>query len=168
VSGRLHHSSRSIAPGASFVTTENGTGVAFECSMQQAVCLIGDDNGAVGSLMRDALRDAGYDVLQAESSTAFASQVHEPAVVSAAAVLLVLGGRWASQCAIPISVAATMRQQLNLSPACVVLIYESGTLGLLERPELHHCRTLAMLETPLEIAVLRNVAHLCHDLVATG
>jgi hypothetical protein len=108
--------------------------------------------------MRDALSDAGYQVLQAESSSALATLVHERGLASAPEMLLVLGAKWASQCAIPISVAATMRQQLNLAPASVVLLYELGTLGLLESPELHHCRTVAMLEKPFEMDVLKEVA----------
>lgn len=126
--------------------------------MPEAVCLIGDDSGPLRSLMRGALVEAGYQVLQAESSAALATQVHEPALVSAPAMLLVLGGKWASQCAVPISVAATLRQQSNLAPTCVVLLYELGTLGLLESPELHHCRTVAMLEKPFELDVLKEVA----------
>jgi hypothetical protein len=126
--------------------------------MPEAVCLVGDESGPLLSQMRDALVDAGYQVLQAESSTALATRVHEPALVSAAAMLLVIGGRWASQCTVPISVAATMRQQSNLAPTCVVLLYERGTLGVLESPELRHCHTLAMLEKPFELEVLSEVA----------
>jgi hypothetical protein len=126
--------------------------------MSEAVCLIGDDSEPLRSLMRAALVDAGYQVLQAESSAALAMQVHEPALVSAAAMLLVLGGKWASQCALPISVAATRRQQSNMAPTCVVLLYELGTLGVLESPELQHCRTVAMLEKPFELDVLKEVA----------
>ena len=141
----------------SLATPTNGTRVAFEASMP-AVCLIGDDSGPLRQLMRDALSDAGYQVVQAESSTALAALVHERSVASAAEMLLVLGARWASQCAIPISVAATLRQQLNLSPVSVVLLYELGTLGILEGPELHHCRTVAMLEKPFEMDVLKEAA----------
>lgn len=126
--------------------------------MSEAVCLLGDDSAPLRGPMRDALIAAGYDVLQADSSTLLAAQVHEPALVSAPAMLLVLGGKWASQCAVPISVAATMRQQLNLAPAGVVLLYELGTLGVVESPDLHHCRTLAMLEKPFEMDVLREIA----------
>lgn len=128
------------------------------CAMSDAVCLIGDDSGPLRSLMRQALIDAGYRVLQAESSNALASQVHDPTLISAGTMLLVLGGRWAAQCAVPISVAATMRHQMTRSPACLVLLYELGTLGLIEKPELHHCRTVAMLEKPFEMAVLRGAA----------
>jgi hypothetical protein len=126
--------------------------------MSQAVCLLGADSEPLRGLMRDALIAAGYDVVQAQSSTLLATQVHEPALISAPAMLLVLGGTWASQCAVPISVAATMRQQMNLAPACVVLLYELGTLGVVESPDLHHCRTVAMLEKPFEIDVLREIA----------
>jgi len=126
--------------------------------MSDAVCLLGDDSEPLRGLMRDALIAGGYDVLQVESSTMFATRAHEPALVWAPAMLLVLGQKWASQCAVPISVSATMRQQLNLAPACVILLYELGTLGVVERPDLHHCRTLAMLEKPFEIDVLREVA----------
>lgn len=126
--------------------------------MSEAVCLLGDDSEPLRGPMRDALIAEGYDVLQADSSTLLAAQVHEPALVSAPAMLLVLGGKWASQCAVPISVAATMRQQLNLAPAGVVLLYELGTLGVVESPDLHHCRTLAMLEKPFEMDVLREIA----------
>src|SRR5215207_7316195 len=45
--------------------------------MPEAVCLIGDESGPLRSLMRDALMEAGYQVLQAESSAALATQVHE-------------------------------------------------------------------------------------------
>lgn len=123
-----------------------------------AVCVIGDDSGPLRHLMQDALSDAGYQVVQAESSTALAALVHERSLTSAAEMLLVLGARWAAQCAIPISVAATLRQQLKLSPACVVLLYELGTLGVLESPELHHCRMVALLEKPFEMDVLKEVA----------
>lgn len=126
--------------------------------MSDAVCLLGDDSGPLRGLMRDALVDAGYEVLQAESSTVLATQVHEPDVVSAPTMLLVLGGKWAAQCAVPISVAATMRHQSNLAPMCVVLLYELGTLGVVERPALHHCRTLAMLEKPFEMDALAEIA----------
>lgn len=126
--------------------------------MSEAICLIGDESGPLCSLMREALATAGFEVMQAESSAAFATRVHEPSLMSAGAMLLVLGGRWATQCAVPISVAATMRQQSNLPPTCVVLLYELGTLGLLESPDLHHCRTVAMLEKPFGMDVLREVA----------
>ena len=104
--------------------------------MSEAVCLIGDDSEPLRSLMRDALVDAGYQVLQAESSAALATRVHEPDLVSAAAMLLVLGGKWASRCAVPISVAATRRQHSNMTPTCVVLLYELGTLGVLDDKDL--------------------------------
>lgn len=126
--------------------------------MSEAVCLLGDDSEPLRGLMREALVAGGYDVVQAESSAGLATQVHEPALVSAPAMLLVLGGKWACQCAVPISVAATTRQQLNLAPTCVVLLYESGTLGVVESPDLHHCRTLAMLEKPFEMRVLSEIA----------
>lgn len=126
--------------------------------MSDAICLIGDDSGPLCRLMREALTNEGFQVLQAESSVAFATQVHEPSLMSAAAVLLVLGGKWATQCAVSISVAATMRQQSNLPPTCVVLLYELGTLGVIESPDLHHCRTIAMLEKPFGMDVLREVA----------
>jgi len=126
--------------------------------MPEAVCLIGDESGSVRSQMRAALVDAGYQVLQAESSTALATQLHEPDLMSAPAMLLVIGGKWASQCAVPISVVATMRQHSNLAPTGVVLLYELGSLGVLESPDLRHCRTLAMLEKPFEMEVLREVA----------
>lgn len=125
--------------------------------MSEAVCLIGDDSGSLRGLMRDTLSRAGFQVIQAESSTAFATQLHEHSLMTAPAMLLVLGGKWASQCAVPISVAATMRQQSNLPPTCVVLLYELGTLGLLEIPDLHHCRTVAMLEKPFGMDVLHEV-----------
>ena len=125
--------------------------------MSETVCLIGDDSGSLRDLMRDTLSQAGFQVIQAESSAAFATRVHEPSLTTAAAMLLVLRGKWASQCAVPISVAATMRQQSNLPPTCVVLLYELGTLGLLESPDLHHCRTIAMLEKPFGMDVLREV-----------
>jgi hypothetical protein len=108
--------------------------------------------------MRAVLVDAGYQVLQAESSTALATQVHDPTLVSASAMLLVIGGMWAARCAVPISVVATTRQHSNLAPTCVVLLYELGSLGVLESPDLRHCRTLAMLEKPFELEVLREVA----------
>jgi hypothetical protein len=126
--------------------------------MSEAACLLGDDSEPLRGLMRDALIAAGYDVVQAQSGTLLATQVHEPALISAPAMLLVLDAKWASQCAVPISVAATMRHQLNLAPACVVLLYELGTLGVVESPDLHHCRTVAMLEKPFEIDVLREIA----------
>jgi len=126
--------------------------------MSEAVCLIGDDSGALRGLMRDTLAGAGFQVMQAESSAAFATQVHEPSLMSAPAMLLVLGGAWATQCAVPIAVVATMRLQSNLPPTCVVLLYELGTLGLVESPDLHHCRTVAMLEKPFGMDVLHEIA----------
>jgi hypothetical protein len=135
-----------------------GTCVAFGGVMAEAVCLVGDVYGPLRRLMRDALVDAGYEVLEADSSTALATQAHEPAVVLAPTLLIVLSGKWATQCAVPLSVAATMRHQLSLAPVCVALLYELGTLGVVESPELHHCRTLAMLEKPFEMDLLREIA----------
>ena len=109
--------------------------VAFACRMADAVCLLGDDSGALLS-----------------------TRVHELAVVSAPTMLLVLGAKWAAQCAVPISVAATMRHQSNLAPVCVALLHEFGTLGVVESPELRHCRRLAMLEKPFEMDVLGEIA----------
>jgi DNA-binding NtrC family response regulator len=126
--------------------------------MPDALCLIADESGPLRNLMRDVLTEAGYEVLQAQSNIELATKVHEPALVSGATMLLVLDAKWASQCAVPISVAATMRQQSSLPPTGVVLVYEFGALGLLESPELHHCRTIAMLEKPFEMDALKEFA----------
>ena len=148
LAGARDSSSESVRPARGLLSTP---------PMSEAVCLIGDDSGSLRGLMRDTLADAGFLVIKAESSAAFATQVHDPKLMSAAAMLLVLGERWASQCAVPISVAATMRQQSNLPPTCVVLLYELGTLGMTESSDLHHCRTVAMLEKPFGMDMLREV-----------
>jgi hypothetical protein len=130
----------------------------FVHDMAHTLCLIADPSPAMSGLMRDVLVDAGYEALIAENALHLADQVHLEKLLSADVMLLVIGAKWASQCAMSISVAATQRHQLGLPPASVVLVYEWGTLGVLDLPQLHHCDTVAVLEKPFEMDALKEVA----------
>lgn len=118
--------------------------------------------------MLDVIKDAGYETLQAESAAEVADHVHLQKLLSAETMLLVLGASWAAQCAMTISVAATQRHHLGLQPTRLILVYEWGTLGMLVRPALHHCDTVAVLEKPFEMEALADVVRIVRSDAVEG
>jgi CheY-like chemotaxis protein len=118
------------------------------------------------ALLSDTLRGVGYDVTEAGSAAEVAERVHQTALVSAPAALLVIGAKLSTQCAVPISVAASQRWHLQLRPLKVAVLFEWGTLGTVERPQLHHCEMVAMLEKPFLMSELEQLAKLALAQVA--
>jgi hypothetical protein len=116
--------------------------------------------------MSDTLRSVGYDVTEAGNAAELAERVHHAALLSAPISLLVIGAKLSTQCAVPISVAASQRWHLQLSPLKVAVLFEWGTLGTVERPQLHHCEMLAMLEKPFHMSELEELAKLALAQVA--
>jgi hypothetical protein len=111
-------------------------------------------------LVSGALEAVGYEVFRAENARELASHVHEQGLLSANVVLLVLDAELAAQCAVPISAATTLRHQLGLPPVRLVLVYEWGELGLIERPDVSYCLPIAVLEKPFEVAELKDIAEM--------
>jgi CheY-like chemotaxis protein len=136
--------------------------------MFDAMCLVADPSPAMRNLMRDVISEAGYETLEAASVEAVAERVHSHELISAGSMLLVLGAKWAEQCAMAISLAATRRYHLGLEHARLVLIYESGTLRVFDRPAPAHCDTVAVLEKPFETDSLGDIVSLTRsDAVGT-
>jgi DNA-binding NtrC family response regulator len=122
------------------------------------MALVADSTKAMRGLLTRTLTGLGYGVLGVSDAAELARQVHAEDVLLCRALLLVLDAQLASQCAVPISVAATRRWQMHRASAKVILIYEWGTLGVVGMPELHHCEMLAVLETPFHLQELASVA----------
>jgi hypothetical protein len=137
-----------------------GTGLAELSSMTDRIALIAHSTPAMRELLSRTLAGIGHGVVGASDATELAREVHREDVLSCQSLLLVLSAKLATQCAVPISVAATRRWQIQLPPAKVILIYEWETLGVLDAPELHHCETVAVLETPFHVQELARVAQL--------
>lgn len=129
-------------------------------AVSDSVCLVADASRALLGAIRQTATAAGYCVVQADSTLELASAIHEGPLLTAKRLLLVLGAAWANQCAISISVAVTQRHQLGLPSARLILVYEPGSLGVVDRPIIHHCETIAVLEQPFEMEALRTAASL--------
>ena len=126
--------------------------------MSDVLALVADSQSAMRGLLARTPNGLGYEVIGVGDAIELAQHVHREELLLRRELLLVLDAQLASRCAVPVSVAATRRWHQHLPSPKVILIYEWGTLGAREMPDLHHCETIAVLETPFHMQELATVA----------
>jgi hypothetical protein len=119
--------------------------------------------------MHRTLAAAGYEVFESSNVLQLEVGLRVSAVFGAKNVVLVLGARLATQCALSIAAAARERAHVRLSPAQVILTYEFGTLAAMPHAELAPCVLRGILEKPFDLHDLQAMALECRHLsLASG
>lgn len=134
--------------------------------MSEAIALVADATPAMRDLLCDTLREIGYRSLHADTLRELAERVGSPELLLAPATLLVVGSSWAAQCAVPISAAASARDQAGRARLKVVVLCEWGTRRIIDHPELTHSELLAVLEKPFDMLELAELARIPSTQVA--
>jgi hypothetical protein len=131
--------------------------------VSNSVALLAEPDRALRDLMRQTLADAGYQVVESTNVLQLEVGLRVQPVLGARNVLLVIGARLATQCAVALAAVMLERAHAGLPRAHLILTYEFGTLATLPAPAIAPCVPRGALEKPFDLYELQALAFECRD-----
>lgn len=116
--------------------------------------------------MQRTLADAGYEVVESSDVLQLEGDLRAPPVLAARNVLLVIGARLVTPCALAIAAVMLERADVGLPQAQLILTYEFGTLATLPPLAIAPCVPRGALEKPFDLYELRAMAFECRDFLS--
>ncbi len=143
-------------------TRPPGTAPALQRDMSAVLALLAERDAALRDLMRQAVRRAGYDVLECSNPLQLKVELRSSSVVEARGLLVILSTDLASQCAGELTTLLRARSHAGLAAVHAAFTCEFGAPQ--QPPAVGGYELVGVLEKPFELGELERIARGCHAL----
>jgi DNA-binding NtrC family response regulator len=133
------------------------TPVAVRIGACGEVALVAETDAQSRDLLRNLLRDAGYEVVVAADEEQLEAALHRGPLLEGSSPLAVLSVGLAKRCASALADAAAYRARAGGSEMSLILTYERGTLTTVAKPSVGPCILVGIFEKPFDLNQLRDL-----------